>query len=59
MKNQEVQPRKNLPRLSSHGPKGDAFLDSPINISCRLTLELIIKDRDIILVNVGRHEGVY
>ncbi|MRH77184.1 plasmid stabilization protein [Spiribacter sp. C176] len=30
-----------------------------INISYRLTLELLIDDKEIILVNVGSHETVY
>ena len=30
-----------------------------INMSYRVTLELIIQDRDIILVNVGSHDDVY
>ncbi len=30
-----------------------------INIAYRLTLELLIDDKEIILVNVGSHETVY
>ena len=30
-----------------------------INVSYRITLELIIQDQDIILVNVGSHDEVY
>ena len=30
-----------------------------ISISYRITLELIIKEKEIILVNVGTHEEVY
>ena len=30
-----------------------------INVSYRITLELIIQDHDIILVNVGSHDEVY
>ena len=30
-----------------------------INISYRITLELIIKEKEIILVSVGTHEEVY
>ena len=30
-----------------------------INISYRITLELIIREKEIILVNVGTHEEVY
>ena len=30
-----------------------------INISYRITLELMIQDRDIILINIGSHDEVY
>jgi len=30
-----------------------------INISYRITLELLIREKEIILVNVGAHEAVY
>ena len=30
-----------------------------INMSYRITLELIIQDNDIILINVGSHDEVY
>ena len=30
-----------------------------INMSYRITLELIIQDRDIILINIGSHDDVY
>ena len=30
-----------------------------INISYRITLELVIREKEIILVNVGAHEEVY
>ena len=30
-----------------------------INIAYRITLELLIKGKEIILVNVGKHEEVY
>ena len=31
----------------------------PINISSRITLEFLLEDGMIVLVNVGRHEEVY
>jgi len=30
-----------------------------INLSCRITLELLIQDEEIIPVNVGDHDVVY
>lgn len=30
-----------------------------INMSYRITLELIIQDNDIILINIGSHDEVY
>jgi toxin HigB-1 len=30
-----------------------------INVSYRITVEVIIQDRDIILINIGSHDDVY
>ncbi len=30
-----------------------------INISYRVTLELIVKDREVVLINIGTHDEVY
>ena len=30
-----------------------------INLSCRITLEFLLKDQEIIPVNVGDHDAVY
>ena len=30
-----------------------------INLSYRLTLELLVTDEEIVLINVGDHDGVY
>ena len=30
-----------------------------INLSYRITLELMIQDRDVILINIGNHDQVY
>ena len=49
------------PSLRLHQLKGK-FADLhavSINISYRIILELIIKEKEIILVNVGTHEEVY
>jgi mRNA-degrading endonuclease YafQ of YafQ-DinJ toxin-antitoxin module len=49
------------PSLRLHQLKGKlADLHAvSINISYRITLELIIKEKEIILVSVGTHEEVY
>jgi mRNA-degrading endonuclease YafQ of YafQ-DinJ toxin-antitoxin module len=49
------------PSLRLHPLKGWlAGLHSvSINIAYRITLELIIREKEIILVNVGKHEEVY
>jgi mRNA-degrading endonuclease YafQ of YafQ-DinJ toxin-antitoxin module len=49
------------PSLRLHPLKGRlAGLHSvSINIAYRITLELIIREKEIILVNVGKHEEVY
>ena len=49
------------PSLRLHPLKGRlAGLHSvSINIAYRITLELLIKGKEIILVNVGKHEEVY
>ena len=31
----------------------------PINLSFQITMEMIISDKDIILINVGDHDEVY
>lgn len=49
------------PSLRLHGLQGRlAGLSSvSINISYRIVLELVIQDKDIILVDVGDHDQVY
>jgi mRNA-degrading endonuclease YafQ of YafQ-DinJ toxin-antitoxin module len=49
------------PSLRMHALKGKlAGLHSvAINISYRITLDLILQDQQIILVNVGDHDAVY
>jgi mRNA-degrading endonuclease YafQ of YafQ-DinJ toxin-antitoxin module len=49
------------PSLRLHPLKGKlAGLHAvSINISFRITLELIIREKEIILINVGTHEEVY
>ena len=49
------------PSLRLHGLKGrlSGLHIVSINLKYRITLELIITDKEIILVNVGSHEQVY
>ncbi len=55
----EVNPKH--PSLRLHALEG-RFLglhSISINLSYRITLELLIRDREIIPVNVGDHDAVY
>ena len=49
------------PSLRLHALKGrlSALRSVSINLSQRITLELLIQDREIIPVNVGDHDTVY
>ena len=49
------------PSLRLHALRGRlAGLHSiSINLSYRITLELLIREREIVLVNVGDHDAVY
>jgi len=49
------------PSLRLHALKGkhDGLHSVSINLSYRMTLELLIQDRQIIPVNVGDHDAVY
>ncbi len=49
------------PSLRLHPLRGklDALHSVSINLSYRITLELLIQDRKIIPVNVGDHDAVY
>lgn len=55
----EIDP--NHPSLRLHPLKGKLknLHSVSINVSYRITLEFIIKKKEIILVNVGRHDEVY
>ena len=55
----EVNPRH--PSLRLHGLQGrlDGLSSVSINMSYRIVLEMIIRDQDIILVDVGNHDQVY
>ena len=49
------------PSLRLHNLQGrlKALQSVSINLSYRITLELMIKDQKIILINVGDHQRVY
>ena len=49
------------PSLRLHALKGKLkpLQSVSINMSYRITLELLVTDKDIILVNIGSHEQVY
>ena len=49
------------PSLRIHPLKGklSALHSVSINLSYRITLEILITEKEIILVNVGSHEDVY
>jgi mRNA-degrading endonuclease YafQ of YafQ-DinJ toxin-antitoxin module len=49
------------PSLRLHPLKGrlEGLHSVSINIAYRITLELLIKGKEIILVNVGKHEEVH
>ncbi|MEQ8289940.1 MAG: plasmid stabilization protein [Gammaproteobacteria bacterium] len=49
------------PSLRLHGLQGPlkGLSSVSINMSYRIVLELIIQEHDIILVDIGSHDGVY
>ncbi len=55
----EINPHH--PSLRLHELKGKLkdLHSVSINISYRITLELLITEKDIILIDVGRHDHVY
>lgn len=67
LKNQYLKTLKLLeanphhPSLRLHALKGKlhGLHSVSINISYRITLEFILKDEEIILINVGDHDQVY
>ena len=46
-------------RLHALGGKFQGVHSVSINLSYRITLELMIRDEQIILVNIGDHDAVY
>ncbi len=55
----ELNPYHPSLRLHALGGKLQALHSVSINLSYRITLELLIQDDRIILVNVGNHDAVY
>lgn len=55
----ELNPRH--PSLRLHSLQGalSGLSSVSINMSYRIVLELLIQDRDIILINIGSHDQVY
>ncbi len=49
------------PSLRLHALKGrlTGLHSISINLSYRITLELLIREREIVLINVGDHDAVY
>ncbi|MHB8921496.1 MAG: type II toxin-antitoxin system RelE/ParE family toxin [Halothiobacillus sp.] len=55
----ELNPHHPSLRLHPLSGKQQALHSASINLSYRITLELLIQDQRIILVNVGDHDAVY
>ena len=49
------------PSLRLHGLSGrlQGLHSISINLSYRITLELLIQERDVILINIGDHDQLY
>ena len=55
----ELNPRHPSLRLHDLGGRLKGLSSVSINISYRIVLELVIKDEEIILINIGSHDQVY
>ena len=55
----EANPYHPSLRLHALGGKHQGVHSVSINLSYRITLELMIRDEQIILVNIGDHDTVY
>ena len=55
----EVNPHHASLRLHALKGRLDGLYSVSINLKYRITLEMIITDKEIILVNVGDHSQVY
>ena len=56
-----LQANPHHPSLRLHALSGrlNGLHSVSINLSYRITLELVIRDRQIVLINVGDHDAVY
>lgn len=55
----EMNPHHSSLRLHALGGRLQGLHSVSINLSYRITMELLIQDDEIILVNVGDHDAVY
>lgn len=55
----EANPHHPSLRLHALAGKHEGLYSVSINLSYRMTLELLVRDRVIIPVNVGDHDAVY
>ncbi len=56
-----LQANPHHPSLRLHALAGklSGLHSASINLSYRITLELVIRDQQIVLINVGDHDAVY
>lgn len=55
----ELNPRHPSLRLHALGGKLQGLHSVSINLSYRITIEMLIQDEEIVLVNVGDHDAAY
>jgi mRNA-degrading endonuclease YafQ of YafQ-DinJ toxin-antitoxin module len=55
----ELNPHHPSLRLHALGGRLQGLHSVSINLSYRITIELLIQDKEIFLVNVGDHDAVY
>lgn len=55
----ELNPHHPSLRLNALSGRLQGLFSVSINLSCRIALELLIQDEEIVPVNVGTHEAVY
>jgi len=55
----QANPKHPSLRLHALGGRLAGLHSVSINLSCRMTLELLIRDQQIVPINVGDHDAVY
>lgn len=55
----ELNPKHPSLRLHDLGGRLKGLSSVSINMSYRIVLELVIKEKEIILINIGSHDQVY